>query len=569
MAHTFAQLFILVLADLFAAPFDNATHKILLGKESRVSGAVCRYSTQAKVTHHGKRAEDLMTMGGVGTAGPRVVSRTAGSYPGSVERWAVVLMTVAALAIRLVRLDYRGMWTDEFHTLDAVLLPWDQLIIERLRSGHLPTYFIFMKAWTTLFGTSDWALRLPSALAGALIVPATAYFVRPWLPKRLAWIVIGVACVNGTTVWASQEARMYSMLVVAATFAHGAFMRAAFAGERGAWIVYWVAAILGTALQPVMALWVIAHGVVAVRSGRCSSATLRKWLVALAAAMVLAVIVAALQEERTINVSAHALLKGLSRNTGIFAGRLGLLAFGVSADTGRWRLLTAAIVVAVLGLAWWRWRKECRLNRDFAGSPQGRIVSVSAWLVGLPVAMLFAASLFVEHIAGNERYMIAAFVPLWTLGVWGASGLRSGRARDALIVLTAVFLVVGLVRHWEDRGMGGREIVRYVNRHALPDDVIVCHATATVLRMVEHYSARPLKICAVPEPRPKYGVTAEQAYSVLLQCVGERKRMWLVEYRGKGSLLRQLLALLPEEFELVRERTIEQARAVLVVRKAL
>jgi 4-amino-4-deoxy-L-arabinose transferase-like glycosyltransferase len=484
----------------------------------------------------------------------------------------VVLMTVAALAIRLVRLDYRGMWTDEFHTLDAVLRPWGELIIERLRSGHLPTYFIFMKVWTALFGTSDWALRLPSALAGALIVPATVWFVRPWLTRRMAWVVIAVACVNGTTVWASQEARMYSMLVVAATFAHGAFMRAAFAGERRAWLVYWVAAILGTALQPVMALWVIAHGVVAVRSGKRSSANLRAWLVGLAVALVLALVLAAFQHEWAINqhnIHLRQLLRVFVRNSGIYFTRLGLLGFGVSADTGRWRILTAIIVVTALGLAWWRWRRECSLDQSFAVSPEGRIVSASAWLVGLPVAMLFAASLFVEHIAGNERYMIAAFVPLWTLGVWGASGLRSGRARDALIVLTAVFLVVGLVRHWEDRGMGGREIVRYVNRHALPDDVIVCHATATVLRMVEHYSARPLKICAVPEPRPKYGVTAEQAYSVLLQCMGERKRMWLVEYRGKGSLLRQLLTLLPEEFELVRERTIEQARAVLVVRKAL
>lgn len=487
---------------------------------------------------------------------------------GQRERWLVLALTGAALLIRLFRLDYRGMWTDEFHTLNATFLPWGNLITERLRAGHLPTYFLFMKLWTTALGTSDFVLRLPSALAGCLIIPATVYFARPWLPSKLVWILAAVAAVNGTAVWAAQEARMYSMLLVAATWAHGAFAQALLGQDRRAWVHYTLAAFIAVALQPVMIAWVVAHGVCAYALLRDRQGSSRwSWIVALFATLPLLAVVAALQEKRPLAFDSHSFsdfVRDVMRNGGIFLKRLGLVAFGVSADSGRWRALTSLVLVMCLAIASWEWRRRRVQEPSFFATNEAALLKISAFTVVIPVAILFVASFLMEHVAGNERYLIPLCIPLWTLAIWGLTARLPRRLKDVLIVVAVGLLATGLIRHWRDRGLGGREIVYFINRHAMPNDMIVCRATPTMKRMVEHYSYRPLAVCTVPEPSAKYDVEIEDAYQTLLSCLQGHQRFWLVEYRGKGSFLRQIISQHPEEFEVLKETSIEQTRCALI-----
>jgi mannosyltransferase len=488
------------------------------------------------------------------------------------ERWAVAGLTLLALVVRLIHLDYRGMWTDEFHTLNAVLLPWGNLITERLRAGHLPTYFLFMKLWTGAFGTSDIALRLPSALAGSLIVPATIYFARPWLARPFVWALAVAMCFNGTAVWASQEARMYAMLLVAATWAHGALARAVIRQETRAWKVYTTAALVAVALQPVMILWIVAHGIFAFVVKK--DAKLPKWriLAIMVGAVGLLIVVAIMQEKRSVGFDSHSLkdfVKDIVRTTGIILKRLGLVAFGLSADTGRWRVLTSLLLFTCLGVCWREWRRRALAEPSFTRSLEAEFVRFCALLVALPVGLLFIASLFLEHVAGNERYLIPLAVPLWALIIWGLAARMPTRLRDGLIVCIVLFVAVGLVRHWRDKGLGGREIVYFINRHALPNDAIVCRATPTLTRMIEHYGHRGLSVCAIPEPSRKYELDMDKAYEALTACLGQHNRFWLVEYRGKGSFLRQLILRHSDEFEPLKETTIQEARCVLVRRKKM
>ncbi|MGB9692500.1 MAG: hypothetical protein ACPL7D_10060, partial [Candidatus Sumerlaeaceae bacterium] len=61
----------------------------------------------------------------------------------------------------------------------------------------------------------------------------------------------------------------------------------------------------------------------------------------------------------------------------------------------------------------------------------------------------------------------------------------------------------------------------------------------------------------------------DTAYQTLLSCLGPHTQFWLIEYRGKGSFLRNMIARRPKELEVVREKTIEQARAALIRRRSL
>lgn len=493
-------------------------------------------------------------------------TRAAFDSWGWVDTVVVILLTLAALAVRLHRLDYRGMWTDEFHTLGAVLLPWGEMVRERMLAGHLPTYFLLMKWWAGITGTTDWALRFPSAVTGALIVPAAAFFARRFVSRRFLAVLLGIACINGTVVWASQEARMYGMLCVAATLAHWLYLRTLL--ERGwkPWAAYYLALLVAVSLQPVMFLAYFGHLAFSYRVRRTypehSKAAFRTALALLVVVLPLAIAFGGYQQKRSISLDISGvkdLFRDLARNVSTLWKRTGLIAFGSAADTGWWRIATGTALIGCLVGLRLDWKRPDDTPASGASDHAGRLFlrfCLAATIV--PVAIVYFASLFVEHLIGVERYLIPITVPLWVLGIRGVVGLR-GRWRDAMVVVCCALMIGGLVRQWADRGLGGREVVYHINRRALRDDAIICRASPTMTLMVKHYSARNLNLCAVPE-----ALSDGEAFEQLFECVEGNSRLWLVEYRGKGQRLNKLLFAHPDVFELLKEIEIGSAKALLI-----
>lgn len=132
------------------------------------------------------------------------------------DLWIVLGLLVLAAVPRLVWLGADDFWSDEVHTFDAVALPTAELVRERLAAGHLPVYFLLLDLWSDVLGRSEWALRLPSAIAGTLCVLPAWGLLRRLLPDRgtAAW---GTALVVSHPLWIelSREARMYPLLALA------------------------------------------------------------------------------------------------------------------------------------------------------------------------------------------------------------------------------------------------------------------------------------------------------------------------------------------------------------------
>ncbi len=132
----------------------------------------------------------------------------------------VVLLTSVALAIRLFTLGNKSLLTDEGSSYAFSQLPISTLLWH-LCDPHPPGYYLFLRA-VAAFGSTEWWLRLPSALAGALAVPLTwlvaGQAIRPtapiadvW-PKRAALLAAGLVAFAPLHVWYSQEARAYALL---------------------------------------------------------------------------------------------------------------------------------------------------------------------------------------------------------------------------------------------------------------------------------------------------------------------------------------------------------------------
>lgn len=160
----------------------------------------------------------------------------------------VVLIFAASLTVRLYRLDGQTLECDELYTVPAAtghqyvylsseptnvqqLLPMTTSEYRELvtpdpsiglesvrgvlkRNVHLPFYFYLMHYWTHWFGTSEWVLRFPSALFGALSVVMLFLLGRQLFNPFVGLVSAILLAFSPEQIYFSQQARMYSLLVL-------------------------------------------------------------------------------------------------------------------------------------------------------------------------------------------------------------------------------------------------------------------------------------------------------------------------------------------------------------------
>jgi uncharacterized membrane protein len=144
-----------------------------------------------------------------------------------------IALLALGLAVRLWRLGAAPLWYDERVTLvdsrgvetpppastalvssEPLLQDSGTLAVAARSAAHdQPTYVVVIHLWTKLAGDSEFALRLPSALAGALSVPLL-FLIGARLVERRAAILAGVLfAVAPLHVSLCQEARTYGITV--------------------------------------------------------------------------------------------------------------------------------------------------------------------------------------------------------------------------------------------------------------------------------------------------------------------------------------------------------------------
>jgi predicted membrane-bound mannosyltransferase len=81
-------------------------------------------------------------------------------------------ISLLALAVRLYGLGTKPFWLDEVASLHRATASLPELTTNSLQADHYPSYFLLLWLVAKL-GTSQWLLRLPSAVFGALAAGTT------------------------------------------------------------------------------------------------------------------------------------------------------------------------------------------------------------------------------------------------------------------------------------------------------------------------------------------------------------------------------------------------------------
>ncbi len=125
--------------------------------------------------------------------------------------WCFLALFGAALILRLYHLGSQCFWFDEAQTLLIARLPWDEIV---QRAYRPPLYHYLLHVWSSIVPDTEFWLRLPSAIFGALIPPLT-YMLGACLYDHRTGILAGLfTVVSPALVAYSQELRMYSLLAL-------------------------------------------------------------------------------------------------------------------------------------------------------------------------------------------------------------------------------------------------------------------------------------------------------------------------------------------------------------------
>jgi hypothetical protein len=113
-----------------------------------------------------------------------------------------------------------------------------------------PLYWLLLRGWMRLAGEGELAVRLPSVLAGLLVVALTYRLARALLPRGVrgpgAQVAAFLAAINPFLIWHARDARVYSLLAALVTAAAWLTLRAATRGPTvraylSATVLWWLA----------------------------------------------------------------------------------------------------------------------------------------------------------------------------------------------------------------------------------------------------------------------------------------------------------------------------------------
>jgi len=407
--------------------------------------------------------DDSVTMSRPST--PTIAASAAPAEPG----WnlsatlGLVLLVLAAAAIRVAFARGAHLWFDELDTLFVARLPVPALLRAVAADIHPPLHFLLVSLWRAVGGEGDLWIKSLSILFGVagvtLLVPAGRDFVS----RPAGWLAAALVALHAEHAAFSQESRSFALLfllVALATWLAWRWIARARLAEGALYVLVGAAALWTHYLAGVVLAFVAAWGVVALRR---TPSRIGGWL-ALHAAIALAFApqVPTLLEQLA-RLKADHWVKDASVST--------LVNFVRQLCLGPMYLVPVLLAAATLPLL----------------RPAQRRAASLLWCASLlPVGVLWALAM-AHRALFLERYMFFAlpsFAILVAAGVLGLPGRWTPRIAAAVLL---AFAARGLAAHQpQAEAVALDRAVRSLAAHVEPGDVVV-HSDAHSVLYARHY----------------------------------------------------------------------------------
>ena len=173
----------------------------------------------------------------------------------------MIAAVVAYAGFVFAHISSWSIWFDEAFT--AYLVRFNYIDIARYTATdvHPPFYYWVVKAWTSLWGTSELAFRSLSMVFGMVAIVFGFILVRKLFGKQAAVLGAWLMALSPMFIRYGEEARMYTMVTMIVFAATYVLIRATETNARKYWILYGVLISLGMWTHYFAALAWLAHWV--------------------------------------------------------------------------------------------------------------------------------------------------------------------------------------------------------------------------------------------------------------------------------------------------------------------
>lgn len=165
--------------------------------------------------------------------------------PDTTRETALLVLGGVILAGLVLRFAVpRGIWLDEAISIHQAHLGLGDML-QNLYYGdrHPPLHHLALWLDVRIFGDGELAVRLPSLIAGTLVIPALYLLGRELYDRRTGLIAAAFGAASPLLIWYAQEARMYAFVTLFGLLAFWTQLRVIREGSMRNWAAY----ILATA----------------------------------------------------------------------------------------------------------------------------------------------------------------------------------------------------------------------------------------------------------------------------------------------------------------------------------
>jgi uncharacterized membrane protein len=410
---------------------------------------------------------------------------------------AVLGLTVAAFGLRMI--VTRSIWLDEAISIAQAQLPFDEMLAGLAAYDvHPPLHHAVLWLTVRLLGTGELAVRLPSIIAGTLLVPTLYGAGRDLYDRRVGLAAAALGAIAPIAIWYSQEARMYAIFMLFSLIALWAQVRALRTGRLGGWAVYSLAtaAMIWTQYAAVLQV-LVQQGAFAVaywqrrRTGEHRRLR-RAWIASTVTILLLLAPLWPLLEGQLHAYADRSAGQVLPAQAGLGATRpseqLSVYAFIAAIVWSVWGYHADGPMAQIVAL----WPLGMLLLLLLLGRGYSQLSTLLLAVAAIPALLLFAVGLAQRNLF-EPRYFAGAVSAGLLLMARLASSANNRGARTVVVGLVATSLLVGLA----DQQLNGANPRLYDFRGALvqvasragPKDVVI-YEPDFIGPVVDYYAAQ-------------------------------------------------------------------------------
>ena len=124
----------------------------------------------------------------------------------------LLILVLAAFALRAFRLDFQSLWYDEAFSVYLAQFSLVEITARTAADIQPPLYYYLLHVWIALAGEREFAVRFLSLSFGLLTIPLLFVTARGLFNLPAAILAALLATFSPLYLWYSQEARMYTLI---------------------------------------------------------------------------------------------------------------------------------------------------------------------------------------------------------------------------------------------------------------------------------------------------------------------------------------------------------------------